>query len=216
MAEPDVDPSLEESVVLAISEVDVMQPGGETAAGARQVTAEFEECHALRVAHELAVWGNLDRCPMLQEAAEFWQGNEYEERHLYLARLGAETAGICSVTFPLRENTHTAGIDVLVVPVHRRQGLGSALLKHAEAVARDRGRTSLDAYHEVPLEAADGTALLPAKSGAGGLPLDQPAVSFAVAAGYELEQVERSSRLALPVPPERLDRLEADASARAA
>lgn len=216
MAEPDVDPSLDETVVLAIIEVDVLQPAIETATGGRQVTAELEECHALRVAHELAAWGNLDRCPTLQEAAEFWQGNEYEERHLYLARFGAETVGICSVTLPLRENKNTAGIDVLVAPAHRRRGLGRALLKHAEAVARERGRMSLDAYHEVPLEAANGTALLPAKSGAGGLPLDEPAVSFAVAAGYGLEQVERSSRLALPVPPEVLDRLEAEASARAA
>ncbi|WP_458781423.1 GNAT family N-acetyltransferase [Arthrobacter sp. D3-16] len=216
MAEPEVDPSLHETVVLAITEVDVLQSGGETVAGAPRVTAEFEACHALREAHERAAWGNLDRCPILQEAAEFWLGNEYEERHLYLARLGADIVGTCSVTLPLRENTHTAGVDVLVAPVHRRQGLGRALLKHAEAIARERGRTSLDAYHEVPLEAANGSALLPAKSGSGGLPLDEPAVAFAVAAGYELEQVERSSRLALPVPPEHLDRLEADASAMAA
>lgn len=197
-----------------ISAVEVLKNGSGT--GARQVTEEFKECHALRVKHELAVWGNLDRCDTLPEAAEYWRGNAYEERHLYLAKIGGVTVGTCSVTLPLHENTHTAGIDVLIAPAHRRQGLGRALLKHAEAVAQQRGRTSLDAYHEVPLGVAGEVALLPAKSGAGGLPLDEPAVAFAVAAGYELEQVERSSRLALPVPPELLNRLADEASARTA
>ncbi|TQJ67478.1 acetyltransferase (GNAT) family protein [Arthrobacter sp. SLBN-100] len=201
--------------MLSIAAVKVPRVSG-TASGAGQASAEFRQCHALRVAHELAVWGNLDRCPTLDEAVEYWRGNEYEERHLFLARLGSETVGMCSVTLPLRENTHTAGIDVLIAPARRRQGLGRALLDHAEAVARNRGRRSLDAYHEVPLKGTAEASLLPAKSGAGGLPLDEPAVAFAVAAGYELEQVERSSRLGLPVPPELLDRLEADASPRAA
>jgi GNAT superfamily N-acetyltransferase len=201
--------------VLSIAAVHVPTAGG-TASGGGRAAAEFRECHALRVAHELAVWGNLDRCPTLDEAVEYWRGNEYEERHLYLARLGSEIVGTCSVTLPLRENFHTAGIDVLIAPARRRQGLGRALLDHAEAVARSRGRTSLDAYHEVPMKVTEGSTLLPAKSGAGGLPLDEPAVAFAVAAGYELEQVERSSRLELPVPPDVLDRLEADASPRAA
>jgi GNAT superfamily N-acetyltransferase len=214
MAEPDPDPSAGGNAGLSIAAVGVPPVSG-TASGAGHGGADFRECHALRVAHELAVWGNLDRCATLPEALEYWRGNEYEERRLYLARLGSETVGMCSVTLPLRENLHTAGIDVLIAPAYRRQGLGRALLDHAEAVARNRGRTSLDAYHEVPLRGTEGSALLPAKSGAGGLPLDEPAVAFAVAAGYELEQVERSSRLGLPVPPDVLDRLEADAAPRA-
>jgi GNAT superfamily N-acetyltransferase len=216
MAEPDLEPSASETAALAITAVDIPPQGSATASGARQATQEFRECHALRVKQELAVWGNLQRCDTLEGAMEYWRGSEYEERHLYLATLGNETVGLCSVTLPLRENAHTAGIDVLIAPAHRRQGLGRALLEYAEAVAKQRGRTSLDAYHEVPLQAADQAALLPAKSGAGGLPRNEPAVAFAVAAGYELEQVERSSRLALPVPPELLARLEAEASARAA
>jgi GNAT superfamily N-acetyltransferase len=218
MAEPDRDLSAGEKAALTIAEVAVPSSAGsplpEGQASAGQDSAGFRECHALRVEHELAVWGNLDRCPTLQEAAEFWRGNQYEERHQFLAKRGTETVGVCSVTLPLKENTYTAGIDVLVAPAHRRRGFGGALLEHAESVARGRGRTSLDAYHEVPLEAAKGGTLLPAKSGAGGLPLDEPAVAFALASGYELEQVERSSRLALPVSGELLGRLESEALAR--
>ncbi|VXB68780.1 Acetyltransferase family protein [Arthrobacter sp. 9AX] len=212
MAEPA--PAAGENALVTIAAVEVPPRGWDTATGPGQAYREFLECHALRVAHERALWGNLDRCDTLEEAVEYWRGNEYEERRLYLARRGPETVGFCSVTLPLRENMHTAGIDVLIVPGRRREGLGRALLDHAEAVAGNSGRTSLGAYHEVPAHAAVGP-MLPAKSGAGGLPLGDPAVAFAVAAGYELEQVERSSRLALPVPPELLDRLVTEASPRA-
>jgi GNAT superfamily N-acetyltransferase len=182
--------------------------GGPDAAG---LSADFRECQAMREAHDMAVWGNLDRCLTATEALEYWRGNRYEERQLFLARIGNEPVGLCSVTLPLRENTATAGIDVLVVPRWRRRGIGHALLGHAEAVAHTRGRSSLDAFHEIPLEAWEGgSRMLAAKSGAGHLPMDDPASAFAVAAGYELEQVERSSRLALPVPGNLLVRLEAE------
>ncbi|CAN7261316.1 GNAT family N-acetyltransferase [Pseudarthrobacter oxydans] len=214
MADPESDTFPGTPTAPVITAVKVLPEPGMNAASAGP-TADLRECHALRVEHELALWGNLDRCPTLQEAAEFWQGNEYEERQLFLARLKGETVGMCSVELPLRENTHTAGIDVLIAPVHRRRGLGRMLLLHAESIARERGRTSLYGYHEVPLAAADGNPLLPAKSGAGGLPATEPAVAFAAGSGYELEQVERSSRLDLPVAPELLDRLESEAAAGA-
>lgn len=214
MADPESDTFPGTPTAPVITAVKVLPEPGMNAASAGP-TADLRECHALRVEHELALWGNLDRCPTLQEAAEFWQGNEYEERQLFLARLKGETVGMCSVELPLRENTHTAGIDVLIAPVHRRRGLGRMLLLHAESIARERGRTSLYGYHEVPLAAGDGNPLLPAKSGAGGLPATEPAVAFAAGSGYELEQVERSSRLDLPVAPELLDRLESEAAAGA-
>ena len=188
---------------------------GANAAGTGSFS-DFRQSHALREAHELEKWGNLDRCTTEPESVEYWRGSEYEERALFLARLGQETVGTCSVTLPLRENTGTAGIDVLVAPGYRRRGWGRRLLEHAEAVARDRGRTSLDAYFELPAELVERAGpLLPAKSGAGGLPEEDPSVAFAAGAGYELEQVERSSRLALPVPSGHLSALEAEAAAQA-
>ncbi|BAS10262.1 hypothetical protein AHiyo4_36840 [Arthrobacter sp. Hiyo4] len=84
-------------------------------------------------------------------------------------------------------------------------------------MAAESGRTSLDAYCELPAGPVENAArLIPAKSGrAGGLPADDPAVAFAARADYELEQVERASRLALPVPASQLDALETEASSRA-
>ncbi|MET3719081.1 GNAT family N-acetyltransferase [Arthrobacter sp. UYEF21] len=177
---------------------------------------DFRDCQAMRRGHELETWGDLDRGYTYAEELEHWRGTEYEARRLFVARLGQETVGMCSVTFPLRENTATAGINVLVEPAFRRRGLGRQLLHYAEAVAQENGRTSLDGYFELPAGLVEGCGpLLPAKSGAGGLPAGDPATVFAAAAGYELEQVETSSRLTLPVPQDRLAELEAAASAHA-
>ncbi|WP_457963152.1 GNAT family N-acetyltransferase [Arthrobacter sp. D1-29] len=215
MAEPNPDASARGHTEPEISAVMVPPLGGSGAtSNVDQLPKELLFCHAMRQEHELSLWGNLDRCPTLPEALEYWRGNGYEERHVYVARLDGEVIGMSTVELSLSENTHTAGIDVLIAPAHRRQGLGRALLEHAEGVAREGGRTSLYGYHEVPPRAPGGSTV-PAKSGAGALPLDEPAVAFAVAAGYELEQVERSSRLTLPVPPHLLAQLETEAGARA-
>ena len=200
---------------LAIAAVGLPPGGGPGTHGANtalDLPPEFLDGQAMKEAHAMEVWGNLERCLTLDEALEFWRGNRYEERHLFLARMGREPVGLCSVTLPLRENLDTAGIDVLVVPRWRRRGVGQALLKHAEAVARSHSRSSLDSFHELPLEAVrHGSPMVTAKSGAGQLPADDPSTAFALASGYELEQVERSSRLTLPVPGDLLWRLEADA-----
>ena len=181
-----------------------------------QDARDFLDCQEMRQAHELETWGNLDRGYTLAEELEHWRGTPYEARHLFVGRIGGETVGMCSVTLPLRENLWTAGIGVLVVPAFRRRGIGRQLLSHAEAVARQHRRTSLDGYFELPERVVDGHGpLLRAKSGAGSLPLDEPATAFAVAGGYELEQVEISSRLELPVRAERMAELEAAASAHA-
>lgn len=191
-------------------------PGTSVLPGSPDSATEFQACHALLEAHELEKWGNLDRCPTLLEDLEYWRGSDYEERHLFMARQGGRTLGTCSVTLPLRENWTTAGINVLVPSGYRRQGWGRRLLEHAEAVATARARTSLEAYCELPAEKVERAGrLVPAKSGAGGLPADDASVAFAAACGYKLEQVERAGRLALPVPADQLQELESAALLRA-
>ncbi len=79
------------------------------------------------------LWGNLDRCSTLAEAVLFWQGNEYEERHVFLARLDGTVVGSGTLTLPLSENTTTAGVDVLVDAAFRRHGIGTRVLGGAGA-----------------------------------------------------------------------------------
>ena len=203
---------------LAISLVPIPQPGDEGTERAAGLVA----CRALRDAHHLDLWGNLDRGSTLREDREYWRGSDYEERLQFLAELDGVPVGTCSVVLPLKENMAAAWIEVLVDAPYRRQGIGRRLLAVAEETARDRGRQVFEGYCEEPVPVPGGQAVsepisgeLPAKSGSGGVPLNLASTRFALASGYELEQVERSSRLQLPVDPALLDRLEADAMAHA-
>lgn len=175
------------------------------------------ECLRLEEAHNLAVWGNTDRCGTFAEALTYWRGNSYFERHLFLARKNGAPVGSCSVEFSLKDNRDTAWINVLVAEDYRRRGIGRRLLEMAEERAAERGRRILQGFCEEPAESALGSGeMLNAKSGSGSLPLALPSTIFARGAGYSLEQVETSSRLALPVPEEFLGKLENGALEHAA
>ncbi|MFC8040087.1 GNAT family N-acetyltransferase [Paenarthrobacter sp. NPDC057355] len=174
--------------------------------------ADFQAFQQLREAHALELWGNLDRCATFAEAVHFWQGNEYEERQVFLARLDGTVIGSGTLTLPLSENTTTAGVDVLVHAGFRRRGFGSRILAVVEELAVERGRVSFDAYCGEPIAPLEaGVELLQAKSGSGGVPLAAASTSFALHHGYSLEQVETNSTLAFPVPEAFLRGLRADA-----
>ncbi|WP_284976356.1 GNAT family N-acetyltransferase [Arthrobacter sp. efr-133-TYG-104] len=174
--------------------------------------SDFHAFHELTVSHEMELWGNLDRCPTWAEAVLFWQGNDYEERHVYLAHIGGVPVGAGTLTLPISENTTTAGVDVLIRPGYRRRGLGSLILGVLEQAAYDRTRVSFDAYFGGPIAAVEaGSDILAAKSGSGGVPRSWAATCFALHHGYSLEQVETSSVLSLPIPAERRLDVEGDA-----
>ncbi|WP_247041871.1 GNAT family N-acetyltransferase [Arthrobacter rhizosphaerae] len=178
---------------------------------------QLRECLRLEEAHNHAVWGNTDRCGTFGEALYYWRGNSYFERLLFLASKNGMPVGSCSVEFSLKDNLDTAWINVLVAEDHRRRGIGRRLLQTAEEMAADRGRRIFQGFCEEPAESADGPGeMLHAKSGSGSLPLAVPSSIFARRAGYSLEQVETSSRLALPVPEELLGKLESGALEHAA
>lgn len=85
-----------------------------------------------------------------------------------------------------------------VLPAFRRRGIGSALLAGVEQMARDDGRTILQGYQLVAAGFGEVNALR-SPTGFGSLPLDDPGTAFALARGYAVGQVDRVSRLALPI-----------------
>ncbi|MFW0772419.1 GNAT family N-acetyltransferase [Paenarthrobacter nitroguajacolicus] len=177
---------------------------------------DFRAFHELDVAHHMDLWGNLDRCSTLAEAVLFWQGNKYEERHVFLARLDRTVVGSGTLTLPLSENTTTAGVDVLVDAAYRRRGIGTKVLEVLEQQARARDRVSFDAFCAEPIGLLiPGGELLEAKSGTGGVPMDSASTCFALHHGYSLEQVETNSSLPLPVGEALLQDLEEQAAMRA-
>ena len=79
---------------------------------------------------------------------------------------GDAMVGSALVQVPLKENLHTCGLDIFVVPTRRREGIGTAVLADVEAVAVAHGRTTLQCEGYVA----------PGETG--------PAEQFALARGY--------------------------------
>jgi GNAT superfamily N-acetyltransferase len=66
------------------------------------------------------------------------------EAWLASAEPGAPWTGCYLLELPDRENKHLGMLTVIVAPQHRRQGTGSALLRHAARRAALAGRTTLE------------------------------------------------------------------------
>ena len=100
--------------------------------------------------------------------------------------------------------TGTVWLGGGVLQNYRRRGIGTALFEHIENIAIAEGKSKLLVY--AVSRQNDGERLF-APTGFGSVPIDNPEVQFLLGNGFSLEQVERASRLALPVDLE--DRLAA-------
>ena len=85
---------------------------------------------------------------------------------------------------------------VQVLAPYRNRGIGTALADAVEGHIRSEGRSKILVY-AVSADAPGERIASP--TGFGSVPADNPEVRFLRARGYELQQVERASRLALPV-----------------
>jgi GNAT superfamily N-acetyltransferase len=126
-----------------------------------------------------------------------------------------EVWGTLAFVLPLLDNRHLIdNVFVQVVPEHRRRGIGTALVNHLHQVADEYQRSTILLWSDHrPDATAD--AWVSAPQGTGVVPLDA-ASSFAAHLGFRLAQVERQSRLVLPVDPELLAALTAHAQDAAA
>ncbi|KRF35265.1 GNAT family N-acetyltransferase [Nocardioides sp. Soil805] len=110
---------------------------------------------------------------------------------------GDAMVGAALVLAPLKENLHTCGFDLYVLPARRRAGVGSLLLADVEARASALGRTTLQCEAYVP----------PGRTG--------PAEQFALARGYAVASREGFKELALDEYAARRTTLLADVGSRA-
>lgn len=136
----------------------------------------------------------------------------YEPKLLFAARADDRVVGRGTIQFAGTGPSDTAWVSVQVLPRYRHLGIGRALADLLEDLARDRGCTRVIVY----TVSRDGAGpRIPAPTGFGSVPLGNAEVRFLLARGYSLEQVERASRLALPVADEVLRRHRTDADAAA-
>jgi GNAT superfamily N-acetyltransferase len=181
--------------------------------------AAFVESIALRNEIEAAGYGTRD---LWMEPAEMLPGYhdpENSPRQVFLARVDGVLAGRAFFEANVDAGTPVAWAVVEVLPEYRRRGIGTALAELVESLAA--GRERLYVYVVSPAAASGrgdgdgagaGERLVP-PTGFGSVPSANPEVRFLRGRGYTLEQVERASRLALPLDDGALDRQLAAASA---
>jgi len=101
------------------------------------------------------------------------------------AFVGDQIVGTLLVDLPLTDNVHLAEVDLNVPPKNRGNGYGTALLAHAEQLAREAGRTTFLTEINVPSDQSVQTC-------AGS--------RFALKHGFTSENQEDHLVLDLPVP----------------
>jgi GNAT superfamily N-acetyltransferase len=124
-----------------------------------------------------------------------WWHRSWEPKSLFGVFDGERLVAASELTLS-DESADTAWVHIAVAPDHRRQGIGRVLMRHAIGFSKSAGRTTMQASSsEVP---SSGGSRIPSPTGSGSLRTSTPAVAFLIAEGFELGQVDRISRLALP------------------
>ena len=131
-----------------------------------------------------------------------WQESAHEVRRLFGARVdGRIVARAVYETRKQGDAVSTAWLTVQVHPEFTRRGIGRALADRVESLAVEGGKDRIHVY--AASAPAEGPRLSPT-SGVGSLPANGRETRFLLARGYTLGQIERGSRLALPVDPQLL------------
>jgi GNAT superfamily N-acetyltransferase len=158
--------------------------------------ADFIAAAEVRNIVEADGYGTDELSETPREMLPSWLDQEYEPKRLFAARVdGRIVARSVFETRPSAE-ADMVWVGVHVLPEFRRRGIGTAMAEQLEALAVADGRSRIVVY--TVSRQSDGEQLR-SPTGFGSVPADNPEVKFLIGRGYTLEQVERASRLALPL-----------------
>ncbi len=130
-----------------------------------------------------------------------WQKTTFEPRRLFTARLDGRM--VARGVYETRTNDDFGMVWLMaeVLQDARGHGVGEALAQHLEQLALDEGKTHAIVY--APSWKTGGIRI-PSPTGFGSVPAGTPEVRLLQGMGYTLEQVERGSRMTLPLDEESL------------
>jgi GNAT superfamily N-acetyltransferase len=178
---------------------------------AETIDADFAAAVAVSNAVEAAGYGTDEMSESAEEVLGLYH-DRFEPRRMFVARVDGTIVAFAELRTRPAADAPMAWFSLRVLPQHRRRGIGSALTARLEAEALALGCSELVVFAQSPDAAGE---RLPSPTGFGSVPLGNPEVRFLLGHGYLLEQVERGSRLALPVDRGRLAGLLDAASATA-
>lgn len=174
--------------------------------------ADFIATAEVRNAVEADGYGTDELSATPAELLPVWLDQEYEPKQLFAARVdGRIVARAIFETRPSAEGD-MAWVNAQVHPQFRHRGIGTALADHLERLAAEQQRAKIVVY--TVSRAAEGHRL-ESPTGFGSVPAANAEVRFLQGRGYRLEQVARTSRLALPVSAALIDRRFGESTGRA-
>ena len=157
---------------------------------------------------EAISFGTPDLAYEPEEELPFWK-NPHQPQRMIVAKVDGQVVGEASYETYVGENADSGWLSVKVLSEFRGHGIGTALADRVEAMARADGKPKGIAY--TALQDVPGDRI-PSPTGFGSIPAEHPDVRFLQKRGYSFEQVERLSRLPLPV--EGIDDRVAEAATR--
>lgn len=122
--------------------------------------------------------------------------NPHEPHRMLIARLNGQVVGRGIYETQVGDGADSAWLVAQVLPEFRGQGIGTALADSVEAMALSDGKQKALVYTPIPLLAGEQLA---SPTGFGSISAGHPDARFLLNRGYTFEQVERASRLTLPV-----------------
>ena len=156
--------------------------------------ADFAAAIEIMNRSEAEAYGHDELRLFPDEVLPWWQDSANPHR-LFGVRVDGALVGSATYEY-LASDGESCWARITVLASHRGQGIGAALAQHIDALARAEGRSKIITFFPSPDAPGDRVA---APTGFGSVPAGNPEVRFALAHGYRLEQVERGSRLTLPV-----------------
>lgn len=174
--------------------------------------AGFIEMVGVRNEIEAEIVGNRELALEPAELLPYFL-DPHKPQTCLVARVSGRIVARAIIEVPAEEDSKDLWLLVEVLIEYRRNGIGSALYDRLIELAEGTERTILQTF---PMhKPSPDSAQLPSPTGFGSIPLDNPESKFLIARGFQLEQVERYSRLALPIEQDKLDSLYSAAKAAA-
>jgi GNAT superfamily N-acetyltransferase len=171
--------------------------------------ADFIDMVHVRNEIEADTVGNRDLAYEPVELLPNWQ-DLYQPKTCLVARIDGRIVARAIYEAPIEDGARDAWLSIEVLPTFRRRGIGSALYERLTGLCEAAGRTVQQAY--LIHKGDDDGEQLPSPTGFGSVPLHNPETRFLLERGFRLEQVERMSRLALPLDEAVLARLQDSAA----